>query len=155
MLGRLARSVSLLVLAAGPVAAQPASGPNAPAGPVAPAATVRAVSPPAQSADGRLQVTATRAATPPRIDGALDEDVWQAAPIVGGFTQSEPDDGKPATEATEVQVAYDDRAIYIAAYCRDREPGKLIVNDIRKDFRTGDQDSFEIIPDTFADRRNG
>ena len=31
----------------------------------------------------------------------------------------------------------------------------LIVNDIRKDFAAGEQDSFELILDTFADRRNG
>src|SRR5436190_1567712 len=30
-----------------------------------------------------------------------------------------------------------------------------IVNDIRKDFIAGEQDSFEVILDTFADRRNG
>ena len=155
MVARSARALFVpVLLAAVPVTAQTALMPSAPVAAMSPAAA-RAVAAPTQSADGRLQVTAQRATTPPRIDGSLDDDVWQRAPIVGGFTQSEPEDGRPATEATEVQVAYDDRAIYIAAYCRDGEPGKLIVNDIRKDFRTGDQDSFEVILDTFADRRNG
>ena len=31
----------------------------------------------------------------------------------------------------------------------------MIVNDIRKDFAAGEQDTFEVILDTFADRRNG
>jgi hypothetical protein len=31
----------------------------------------------------------------------------------------------------------------------------VIVNDLRKDFVAGEQDSFEVILDTFADRRNG
>jgi hypothetical protein len=37
----------------------------------------------------------------------------------------------------------------------DATPSGVIVNDIRKDFTAGEQDSFEIILDTFADRRNG
>ena len=37
----------------------------------------------------------------------------------------------------------------------DTPPSALVVNDIRKDFGTGEQDSFELILDTFADRRNG
>jgi hypothetical protein len=52
-------------------------------------------------------------------------------------------------------VAFDREALYIAVYCRDSDPAALIVNDIRKDFPQGEQDSFEVLLDTFADRRNG
>ena len=34
-------------------------------------------------------------------------------------------------------------------------PRPAVVNDIRKDFAVGEQDSFEVILDTFGDRRNG
>ncbi len=38
-----------------------------------------------------------------RVDGRLDEAAWGAAPTASGFRQKEPDEGQPATEATEVR----------------------------------------------------
>jgi hypothetical protein len=108
-----------------------------------------------QSPDGRRSVQATELVTPIVLDGALDDEAWQRAEATGEFVQAEPHDGQPATEPTEVRVAFDRHALYIAVYCRDSEAGGLVVNDIRKDFPQGEQDSFEILLDTFADRRNG
>ncbi|MCY4568143.1 MAG: carbohydrate binding family 9 domain-containing protein [Candidatus Poribacteria bacterium] len=51
--------------------------------------------------------------TPPRIDGDLDEDTWQQAPVATGFVQLLPDEGKPATERSEVRVLYGDDALYV------------------------------------------
>ncbi len=104
---------------------------------------------------GRLQVVAEVAETAVVIDGALDDPVWQRASPATGFVQSEPSTGEPATERTEVRIAYDSDNLYIGAYCYDSEPDSLVVNQIREDFTVGDQDSFEVIFDTFADRRNG
>ena len=143
--------------ATAPAAAQPTADATATAtiAPTAARATRPAVAAPMRSPDGRLQVMAAEAPKPPRIDGALDDELWQRAEPVGGFVQSEPQDGQPATEQTEVQLGYDGGNLYIAAYLRDSEPDGLVVNDIRKDFKSGDQDSFEVVIDTFADRRNG
>jgi len=96
-----------------------------------------------------------RAATAVVVDGALDDEVWQRAEPVSGFVQSEPREGEPASEPTAVRVAFDAQNLYIAAYCHDGEPERLVVNDIRKDFGAGDQDSFEVVLDSFDDRRNG
>jgi hypothetical protein len=103
----------------------------------------------------RRSVLAVRADQPVRVDGNFDDPVWQAAPAAAEFTQSEPREGQPATERTEVRIAYDDDNLYVAAYLYDREPDGIVVNDIRKDFTADDQDTFEIILDTFLDRRNG
>ena len=107
-----------------------------------------------QSPDGRV-VTAANARAPITLDGSLDEEVWRAAVPAADFVQAEPHEGQPATEPTEVRVAFDADALYIGVLCRDSTPGALIVNDIRKDFMPGEQDTFEVILDTFADRRNG
>ena len=56
---------------------------------------------------------------------------------------------------TEVRVAFDDDYLYIAALCRDSDPSGIVVNEIRKDFAGREQDTFEVLLDTFADRRNG
>jgi hypothetical protein len=108
-----------------------------------------------QSSDGRRAVEAVELRTPIVLDGVLDDEAWRDAPVTGEFVQAEPDEGEPASEPTEVRLAFDREALYIAVYCRDRESGNLIVNDIRKDFALGEQDSFEILLDTFGDRRNG
>ncbi len=112
-------------------------------------------SPVTAAEEGRREVTAVEATVPVKIDGTLDDEVWQRAGAVGGFVQSEPHEGQPATEPTEVRVAYDAGYLYIAAYCHGSAPSDVTVNNIRKDFGPEDQDTFEVILDTFADRRNG
>lgn len=107
------------------------------------------------SPDGRRALAAARAPAPPVIDGVLDEAVWQSAPPARDFVQSDPREGAPATERTEVVVAYDDAFLYIGARCFDTDPAGIVVNDIHKDFPAAEQDTFEVLLDTFADRRNG
>ncbi len=139
---------ALLMVAAPVRAQQPITGDIAGTRPPGSLSVVR-------SPDGRLQVTAAEATRPVRVDGTLDEEVWQRAEAVGGFVQAEPQEGESATEPTVVWVARDSDNLYIAAYCYDSDPAALVVNDIKKDFRNNDQDTFEVIIDTFADRRNG
>jgi hypothetical protein len=127
---------------------QPLSG-GAPSGPASAPASV-----PAHRAGSR-RVTAMRAPAARKVHGILDDSSWALAEVADGFTQTEPGTGQPATEATEVRVAYDANNLYIHAYMHDREPGKIIINDIKKDFYEVDQDDFEVILDTFRDRHNG
>ncbi len=143
LLGVIALLVPLAGAAQVPQAGGPLGTPGAPTGL------------PARSPDGRLLVVAAEATTPVRVDGALDDEVWQRAQPVGGFVQSEPQEGQPATEETFVRLAYDRQFLYVAAVCRERERGRAVVTEIREDFRNSDQDTFEVILDTFADRRNG
>ena len=104
------RSLAAVCLLLIPAAAwaQVASGP-------APARSVPAATPAPRSPDGRLLVVAAPAPGPVTVDGVLDEDVWRTAAPVSGFVQSEPLDGQPATERTEVRVASDKDTLYIAA----------------------------------------
>src|ERR1051326_1649349 len=72
----------------------------------------------AQGSDRRRTVTAVEAAAPIVVDGALDEQVWRDAEAAADFVQAEPHEGEPATEATEVRVAFDRDALYIGVVCR-------------------------------------
>lgn len=99
-------------------------------------------------------VQAVRAAEPIALDGRLEEDVWKSAPAATGFTQNDPNDGSPATESTEVWVAYDDHALYIAAFCRDSEPSKIRKRLGRRDTQT-DSDWFMVAVDPYFDKRSG
>jgi hypothetical protein len=88
------------------------------------------------------------------VDGVLDDPLWAGVEAVTHFVQAEPDEGQPATHATVVRIAFDGAYLYVAAYCHD-DPNRLVVTDIRKDFAREAQDGFEVILDTFGDRRNG
>lgn len=78
-----------------------------------------------------------RAATPPKIDGVLDDAVWETvAPMPTGQWRSyNPNRGDDMPEAyrTEVRVTYDDRSIYFAFRCFDNEPDKIRTNVAKRD----------------------
>ena len=59
----------------------------------------------------------------PVIDGMLDERVWQQATPIDDFVQTEPTEGQPATERTEVRILYDDTALYIGVICLRQRSG--------------------------------
>jgi hypothetical protein len=99
-------------------------------------------------------VQAVRATDPIVLDGRLDEAVWKAAPPATGFTQNDPEDGSPATEATEVWVAYDDHALYVAAFCHDSDPARIRKRLGRRDAQT-DSDWFMVAVDPYYDKRSG
>jgi hypothetical protein len=99
--------------------------------------------------------TAARAATPPVIDGSLDEAVWQEAPVLSDFVQADPFEGQAATEKTDVRLLYDAQAFYVGVTLHDSDPSKIVTTETRRDSFLGDQDSFQVIFDTFRDRQNG
>ncbi len=71
----------------------------------------------------------------PQIDGLLDEEVWALADAIDDLIQIEPDNMMPPTERTVVQVAYDDRSLYIAVRSYDREPSEIVTGLGRRDTR--------------------
>ena len=102
------------------------------------------------------RVAPRRADEPPRIDGQLDEPAWQSAAIIDAFVQQEPSEGDPATETTIVRLLYDARALYIGVEAFDSRPEAVIATEMRRDSpRLLDEDNFQIILDTFRDRRSG
>jgi len=99
---------------------------------------------------------AIRVDASPEIDGILEEERWGIAPAATNFIQKQPAEGKPATEDTEVRILYDRDNLYIGVMCFDSEPEKIIANEKRRDSRNiYDNDHFQIMLDTFHDRRNG
>ena len=71
--------------------------------------------------------------TSPQIDGRLDEEVWAVADAIDDFVQDEPDDQARPTERTVVQVAYDDRFLYVAARCDETDPSQITTGLGRRD----------------------
>ena len=67
-----------------------------------------------------LKVTA-----PPRLDGRLDDPIWQKAVPISGFKQREPEEGQDASERTTVRMAYDQANLYIGAGLDDSVPAEI------------------------------
>jgi len=108
----------------------------------------------AQGAPAVRVVTAVRAATPPAIDGRLDDAVWAQAPPVSGLLQRDPEEGAPASEDTLVRVAFDDRALYVAGDLRDREAGAVVRQLSRRDAPV-EADGFVLYLDAHNDKLTG
>jgi len=89
-----------------------------------------------------------------RIDGRLDESVWQESEFISQLIQREPDEGAPATEPTEIRILFDDEFLYIGAKCFDSQPEKIVANEMRRDEGLRHNDFFEIFIDTYHDHRN-
>ena len=110
----------------------------------------------AREAPNGITVHATRVQTPPRVDGVLDEDVYQTLTPITGLIQQDPDEGSIATEPTLIWILFDDTNLYISARCRDSQPARIVANDMRRDGRNVSQnDNLSVVLDTFHDRRNG
>ncbi len=98
-------------------------------------------------------VTAVRSLSPIKIDGILEEPIWNSEGYAG-FLQSEPEDGAPATEKTIVWIAYDESGIYVAARMYDAQPEGIVSLLGRRDVEV-DSDWFTFAVDPYFDRRSG
>src|SRR5258706_6354586 len=115
-----------------------------------------AAPPPPAAAPGApdLTVHAIRLEGPIVLDGVLSEPVWQTGVPVTRFTQRDPVEGAPATERTEVRVAYDDEAIYVGARLYDSHPDSIVSRLCRRDVSI-QSDRFAVFLDPFHDHRSG
>lgn len=89
-----------------------------------------------------------------KIDGNLDEVLWQSVPAATDFVSLYPVIGKPSARKSIVKIAYDDAAVYIGAYFYDTVANirrQLTARDV---IDRQDADVFTIGLDTYHDRQN-
>ena len=97
---------------------------------------------------------ATAIEHPPKLDGTLDDPLWQSAIPVTDFRQREPYEGEPPTEKTEVRILYTHRAVFFGIHCYDSQPSRIIATELRRDVSQELDDHFEILIDSSHDRRD-
>ena len=100
------------------------------------------------------RMSATRTSEEIKVDGVLDEPVWQSVEPIRELYQIQPDQGEPATEQSEVRILYDDKKLYFGFIFFD-EMDKIVANDMRRDspgLRSNDYGF--LLLDTYNDRRN-
>lgn len=100
------------------------------------------------------KLQALRVETPVKLDGVLDEEAWAKAPRISNFTQRELVENAPATERTEVAVVYNGKDMYIGVWCFDSQPDQIVAQKMKWDFDHGTDDNFEVVIDTYGDKRN-
>lgn len=90
-----------------------------------------------------------------KFDGLLNEAVWQQITHISNFTQRDLDFGQPITEKTEVALTYNKKALYIAAWCYQKDVSSIVAKNMNRDFDYESDDNFQIIISPFNDNRNG
>src|SRR5258708_2954440 len=97
---------------------------------------------------------ASRVDRAPKLDGTLDDPLWQQASPISNFLQREPYEGQAPTETTEVRTLYDKHQVYFGITCFDSDPKGIVATELRRDVSQELDDYFEIIIDSSHDRRN-
>ncbi|MFQ5722712.1 MAG: DUF5916 domain-containing protein, partial [Candidatus Aminicenantales bacterium] len=90
-----------------------------------------------------------------KIDGRLNEPLWQEASPIGPLTMVVPDEGASPTNQTEVRVAVTSQAIYFGIMCYDRHPEKIVSFTMQRDAQLRGEDYIKIVLDTFLNGRTG
>ncbi len=107
----------------------------------------------AENNDSTLTVHSYKLKEPLNIDGILDEPLYNNPPITD-FTQKDPNEGEPITEATEMWIAYDESNIYFCGRFYDSQPDSIDVTLMRRDKIT-ESDWLWIYMDPYNDERTG
>ena len=87
-----------------------------------------------------------------KIDGKLDEKIWNRLPGISNFIQHEPQEGALATQKSFVQIAYDNEALYVAFRAYDSNPNSIKKYLTRRD-RDSPSDWVGFAVDSYHDRR--
>ncbi len=98
--------------------------------------------------------TAVRTSIAPKIDGLVNDSVWQFANPISDLVQFQPNPGMAPRQKTEVRVLYDDEGIYVLAKMFDSAPDSILRQLGARDEFQNNADAFGIYFDTYHDRRN-
>jgi hypothetical protein len=85
------------------------------------------------------------------LDGRLNEAVWRTAPAAADFRQSQPREGQPATQRTEVRFAFDHAALYVGARMFDDKGAAGVQTRLVRRDGNANADYVEVIFDTYHD----
>ncbi|HJZ40180.1 MAG TPA: DUF5916 domain-containing protein [Bacteroidales bacterium] len=108
---------------------------------------------PLTAQDSQRRITVKFITEQIKIDGVLDETVWETAEYATDFWQYFPIDSLKARYQTSVRVLYDEHFIY-AAFRAEAANGKFIVSSLRRDYGGGNSDNVALMFDTFRDGSN-
>ncbi len=107
--------------------------------------------PPREVGAARAEIHAARPDASIVLDGSLDDPAWRTIAPATDFRQSQPDEGAPATQRTEVRFLFDDHALYIGARMYDDLGAEGVTTRLVRRDRYEGEDRLVIVFDTFHD----
>ena len=113
-------------------------------------ATVVEAAPPPTA---RVVATPIPEAAAVKVDGELNDAIWQTVPPIKEFVQREPKEGAAPTFETDARVAYDATALYVAVTAFDSDPQRIVGIRTRRD-EGSPSDWISVLVDSFHDRRS-
>ncbi|WP_291909891.1 DUF5916 domain-containing protein [Chitinophaga sp. CB10] len=109
----------------------------------------------AQKKNEAWKLPVSRAVSPIKIDGVIDEEAWSHAAIARDFRMVLPMDTSAARLRTEVRMAYDQQRLYVLVENYTSGSGPYMVESLRRDFAFLKNDNFILFMDPFDDQTNG
>lgn len=102
----------------------------------------------------RKKIDAIRITEAPKIDGVLDELIWNSASVATNFIEREPNNGTPIPDSlhTEVRIVYDDLGIYFGAIMNDPNTSEIAKELTERD-DIGNDDFFFILLNGYNDHQ--
>ncbi len=88
-----------------------------------------------------------------KLDGRLDEPLWQRAVPITDFYEYRPRDGVEAKFKSEARIVYDKNALYVGLTAFDPDPSKINAPFVRRDQVNGSQDFFAVEIDPIGTRK--
>ena len=104
--------------------------------------------------DSTKTYTASRIEKAPRIDGVLDDAIWQSIPATNTFTQNVPIEGRSPKFKTEVKIGYDNFAVYVSAMLYDDFPDSIPHELGKRDDGGLNADFFRFVIDPYDARHD-
>ncbi|MDP3915580.1 MAG: DUF5916 domain-containing protein [Bacteroidota bacterium] len=102
------------------------------------------------SQETNSSITVKYITDPIRLDGVLDEDIWQIADKGSNFWQFFPTDSAKSVNPTEFRLLYDDHFIYVGIRAVVKTDN-YVVASLRRDFVGTSSDNVSLMFDTFRD----
>lgn len=88
-----------------------------------------------------------------KIDGVMDEAVWDSAESADNFWQFFPTDSVLAEQPTEIKMLYNENTLYVGIRA-DVAGDDYVISTLRRDFGGGSNDNVTLMFDTFKDGTN-
>ncbi len=106
-----------------------------------------------ESFQKNFQIHIAHASTALKVDGILDDSIWTVAEKKSDFFMKFPTDEGTPKRKTVVQIAYDDKFLYLAYTCYDS--GKSQIQSLKRDVGHIDNDAVGFVIDPLNSRTTG
>ncbi|MHA7865172.1 DUF5916 domain-containing protein [Flagellimonas marinaquae] len=88
-----------------------------------------------------------------KVDGIMDESVWEIAESAADFHQYFPRDTTLAFQQTDIKMLYNNTTLYVGIKL-NTEGDNYVIPSLQRDYRAGGNDNISLMFDTFNDGTN-